>query len=129
VPCSGTGTLARNPEIRHRIDEVDLARQQARQVAILRAGLAGLTPGGRLVYSTCSLEPEENQAVVEKVLRDASGFGLIPVAQLLDLLAEQRVVTDAGRERLRSAVQGNFLRTVPGIHPCDGFFAAVLERS
>jgi 16S rRNA (cytosine967-C5)-methyltransferase len=129
VPCSGTGTLARNPEIRHRIDEVDLARQQARQVAILKAGLAGLAPGGRLIYSTCSLEPEENQAVVEKVLRDTPGSVPVSVAGILDQLAHEGTVTEAGRERLQSAVQGVFLRTIPGIHPCDGFFAAVLERA
>ena len=128
VPCSGTGTMARNPEIRFRVDEADLDRQQARQVAILKAGLAGLAPGGRLVYSTCSLEPEENQAVVEKVLDETSGIGLVPVARMLDRLAEDGIATQAGHEHLQSAVRGDFLRTIPGIHPCDGFFAAVLER-
>jgi len=128
VPCSGTGTLARNPEIRFRVDEAGLARQQQRQLAILKAGLAGLAPGGRLVYSTCSLELEENQTVVEKVLEELPGLTLMPVAPILDKLAGQGVVTEAGRERLGSAVQGDFLRTIPGIHPCDGFFAAVIER-
>lgn len=129
VPCSGTGTLARNPEIRFRMDDTDLARQQARQVAILKAGLAGLAPAGRLVYSTCSLEPEENQAVVEKVLGETTGIGLVPVAPILDQLTEEGTVTEAGRERLQSAVREGFLRTIPGIHACDGFFAAIFERS
>jgi 16S rRNA (cytosine967-C5)-methyltransferase len=128
VPCSGTGTIARNPEIRFRIDETELTRQQDRQVAILRAGLAGLAPGGRLVYSTCSLEPEENEAVVEQILRQAPEFRVVSVENLLDRLAEQGIVSGFGRERLRSATEGGFLRTIPGIHPCDGFFAAVLER-
>jgi 16S rRNA (cytosine967-C5)-methyltransferase len=128
VPCSGTGTMARNPEIRLRVTEADLGRQQARQVAILRAGLAGLAPGGRLVYSTCSLELEENEQVVEEVLREASGFGVVPVEGILDRLAESGVVTADGRERLRTATEGGFLRTLPGVHPCDGFFAAVLAR-
>jgi len=66
APCSGTGTLARNPEIKYRLKAADLAAYQARQVAILRNALPLLAPGGRLVYSTCSLEREENEAVIAK---------------------------------------------------------------
>ncbi len=62
VPCSGTGTLARNPEIRHRLEFGDLARQAERQRTILSAALERVADGGRLVYSTCSLEPEECEA-------------------------------------------------------------------
>ena len=68
VPCTGTGTLARNPEIRHRLQPEELVRQAERQREILSAGLRLLAPGGRLLYSTCSLEPEENDAVVEACL-------------------------------------------------------------
>ncbi len=68
VPCSGTGTLGRNPEIRHRLRPEDLARQAERQRAILHAALRAVRPGGRVVYSTCSLEPEENEQVVAAVL-------------------------------------------------------------
>lgn len=128
VPCSGTGTLARNPEIRLHLKEGDLPRQQARQAAILRAGLAGLASGGRLVYSTCSLEPEENEAVVAQVLDAVPGLRIVPVEDLLDWLAGVGMVTAPGRERLRTATERGFLRTLPGIHPCDGFFAAVIER-
>ena len=128
VPCSGTGTMARNPEIRWRVGEADLSRQHARQVAILRNGLRGLKAGGRLVYSTCSLEPEENEAVVAEALRATAGFAVVPIAGILDRLQERGVVTAEGRERLRSATESNFLRTLPGVHPCDGFLAAVIER-
>ena len=69
APCSGTGTLARNPEIRWRLHPEDLAGFQCRQVALLEQALAALAPGGLLVYSTCSLEPEENEDVVESVAR------------------------------------------------------------
>ena len=67
APCSGTGTLARNPEIKWRLRPADLADLAARQQTILRYSLAALAPGGRLVYSTCSLEPEENEQVVDAV--------------------------------------------------------------
>lgn len=63
APCSGTGTLARNPDIKWKLSPADLTDLQTRQTAILRNALACLAPGGRLVYSTCSLEPEENEAV------------------------------------------------------------------
>src|SRR6202041_2668263 len=66
VPCSGTGTLARNPEIKWRLKPEDLDDLHQRQVAILRAALQHLTPGGRAMYSTCSCEREENEAVVEE---------------------------------------------------------------
>ncbi len=65
TPCSGTGTLGRNPDIKWKLQQDDIADLQQRQVAILRNALALLAPGGRLVYSTCSLETEENEAVPE----------------------------------------------------------------
>jgi 16S rRNA (cytosine967-C5)-methyltransferase len=70
VPCSGTGTLARNPEIKWRLTPEDLSRHQARQIAILRQARTALAPGGRLVYSTCSLEKEENEDVISTVFPD-----------------------------------------------------------
>jgi 16S rRNA (cytosine967-C5)-methyltransferase len=128
VPCTGTGTIARNPEIRLRIEAADLPRQHARQIAILRAALQGLAPEGRLVYSTCSLESEENDAVVEEILRAFPNLRVVPIGPILDQLTTEGIVTAEGRERLSTALQGESLRTLPGIHPCDGFFAAVLAR-
>ena len=100
APCTGTGTLARNPEIKWRILPSDMPRLQALQIRILRNALGALSPSGRLVYSTCSLEREENADVVDAVLRDRAGFK----------------VTET-RER------------IPGREPGDGFFAAAIERA
>ncbi len=122
APCSGTGTLAGNPEIRHRLKVEELARQAVRQRAILEGALKRLAPGGRLVYSTCSLEPEECERVVESV----RGVRMVPVAGLLAELAEQGVFL-SGVE-LGSAVRGGALRTLPGLQDGDGFYAVVLER-
>jgi 16S rRNA (cytosine967-C5)-methyltransferase len=67
APCSGTGTLGRNPEIKWRLRPDDFRRYPMAQRLILANALACLKPGGRLVYATCSLEPEENEEVVERV--------------------------------------------------------------
>ena len=127
APCSGTGTLARNPEIRHRLDEPALARQAERQRALLTSALRALAPGGRLVYSTCSLEPEENEQVVEAVLATRAGAQVLPIEPALDELLAAGILSTEGHARLReTALAGPYLRTLPGVHPCDGFFAALL---
>src|SRR5256885_5640819 len=74
VPCSGTGTLARNPEIKWRLRPADLLEFQERQLSILQSAMKNVAPGGRLVYSTCSLEREEHQDVVEKVVSADASF-------------------------------------------------------
>lgn len=125
VPCSGTGTLARNPEIKWRLTIADLAELQQRQCAILRSALAQVAPGGRVIYSTCSLEKEENEAVVEQALSETQAF------RLLDCRAELDRLKAAGKltwPETASLTRGPYLRTIPGIHPCDGFFAAILQR-
>ncbi|MEO6805894.1 MAG: transcription antitermination factor NusB [Edaphobacter sp.] len=126
VPCSGTGTLAGNPEIRHRLMVGELARQMVRQEAILKGALKRLAPSGRLVYSTCSLEPEECERVVDAVVA-AGGVRQVAANGLLEELGEQGILLD-GLAR-DSMVRGGALRTVPGVHGCDGFYAVVLERS
>lgn len=132
VPCSGTGTLARNPEIRHRLKPAELGRQAERQRRILHGALNRLAPGGRLLYSTCSLEDEENGAVLATVLGESSRAGTfrqVPVAPLLEeMRAGGRI--DGGIEKIRTLTRGEVLRTLPGSgFQGDGFFAALLERS
>lgn len=130
APCSGTGTLARNPEIRYRLSPSDLARQQGRQIRLLRAALGMLGEGGRLVYSTCSLEPEENEQVIEKALRSTPGFQTVPVRSLVANLEARGVLRPGSADLLfPPGASPEFLRTLPGAHPCDGFFAAVLARA
>ncbi|MDE1176042.1 MAG: transcription antitermination factor NusB [Edaphobacter sp.] len=127
VPCSGTGTLARNPEIRLRLTPADLSRHASRQQKILAAALPLLAPGGRLLYSTCSLEPEECERVVEAVMEKASvqkTVSVLPLQPLLDQLHARGELM----QPLTTATRGNFLRTMPGTHPGDGFFAALFQR-
>jgi 16S rRNA (cytosine967-C5)-methyltransferase len=125
APCSGTGTLAGNPEIRHRLKVEELARQAERQRAILKGALKRLAQGGRLVYSTCSLELEECEQVVEAVV-GADGVRKVSVEGLIAELGEQGILLKG--VELESAVRDGALRTLPGLHGCDGFYAAVLER-
>jgi 16S rRNA (cytosine967-C5)-methyltransferase len=125
VPCSGTGTLARNPEIKWRLTSDDFLDLQSRQIAILKSTLAHLAPGGRLVYSTCSLEREENEVVVETILAEAREFKLIDCRSHL---AQLQLSAEIASMDLDSLLNGPYLRTLPGVHPCDGFFAAIIER-
>jgi 16S rRNA (cytosine967-C5)-methyltransferase len=126
VPCSGTGTLARNPEIKWKLKPEDLLDLQSRQTAILKAAMRHVSPGGRLVYSTCSLEPEENEQVVAASLAGTSDFKIIPVRTELQRLQESGELVWKNIDEL---IGGDFLRTIPGVHPCDGFFAAIFERA
>ena len=125
VPCSGTGTLSRNPEIKWRLKREDLSDLQARQRAILHSALAHLSPGGRLVYSTCSLEKEENEDVVEPMLAQENAIHVLDCRSELDQLNKSG---DLVWPDPASLTRGPYLRTIPGIHPCDGFFAAILEK-
>jgi 16S rRNA (cytosine967-C5)-methyltransferase len=124
VPCTGTGTLARNPEIKWRLRPEDIDRMQAYQREIVTAAMRQVARGGQLVYSSCSLEPEENQAVIEKALQASSCFHLRDMRDPLSKLRKEGALVCSPD----SLVQGPYLRTIPGVHPCDGFFAALLER-
>ena len=125
VPCSGTGTLSRNPEIKWRLVPEDLADLQARQIAILRSAMAQVAPEGRLVYSTCSLEKEENEDVIASALASDASFRVIECRTQLDQLRREAELVWPDRFSL---TYGPYLRTLPGVHPCDGFFAAILEK-
>jgi len=129
APCSGTGTLGRNPEIRHRTHVEDLARQAERQKAILQAAIRSLRPGGHIVYSTCSLEPEENEQVADDVLSETPNLRRIPIAERIDALREAEIVTPEGAERLRECITSEgALRLIPGALGTDGFFVSVFEK-
>lgn len=129
VPCSGTGTLGRNPEIRHRLRADDLARHSARQRAILASALRAARRGGRIVYSTCSLEPEENEQVVAAVLVATPNARLLSLEGPIDELLGKGILTPNGAERLRgSLTPEGFLRLLPGKFHTDGFFIALIER-
>jgi 16S rRNA (cytosine967-C5)-methyltransferase len=124
-PCSGTGTIARNPEIKWRLKAEDLSDLHARQVAILQSAMKHVAPAGTLIYSTCSLEREEGEGVVDLVIQKSSTFRVVNVRAQLDAL---RSVGEFVAQDLELLMHELYLRTVPGVHLCDGFFVAVLQR-
>lgn len=126
VPCSGTGTLSRNPEIKWRLTPADLTDLQTRQSAILNSALTQVATGGRLIYSTCSLEREENEEVIEAVISTNKSFRWIDCRDELEQMKRNGELIWADTASLTS---GPYLRTMPGIQPCDGFFAAVLQKT
>jgi 16S rRNA (cytosine967-C5)-methyltransferase len=115
APCSGLGTLRRNPDLKWRQSPAALAELTAKQGAILHAAAGLVKTGGRLVYATCSLLAEENQDIVAAFLSKHPGFEAVPAAVAL---AEQRI--DLPME--------TYLQLKPHVHGTDGFFAAVLQR-
>jgi 16S rRNA (cytosine967-C5)-methyltransferase len=108
APCSGTGTLRHNPEIRWRITEADILNLAAQQKELLRNAARVVKPGGRLIYSTCSVEPEENEEVVSDFLRSTKEFRVVP-------------------QTVNSSEAGS-IRTWPHRQGTDGFFAIVFEN-
>jgi 16S rRNA (cytosine967-C5)-methyltransferase len=129
APCSGTGTIARNPEIRHRITLDDFARHHERQVRLLCSAMRSLREGGRLVYSTCSLEAEENEAVVAEALERQRDFRLLPWSPQVQALEGEGVLLPGTADRLfPGASPDEFVRLLPGAYQGDGFFAACLTH-
>jgi 16S rRNA (cytosine967-C5)-methyltransferase len=111
APCSGTGTIRHNPEIRYLLDEKDLGPLSHKQLRILGNASKLIKPGGKLIYSTCSLETEENEEVSAKFLNEQPGFTQIAPD------VPQKFVTGRG-----------FARTFPQRDDMDGFFIAVFEK-
>jgi 16S rRNA (cytosine967-C5)-methyltransferase len=119
APCSGSGTLRRNPDLKWRFDENELARVNEVQHKVLRAASRLVKPGGRLVYATCSLLAEENQAVIERFITEQPQFAPVPV---VDVLRPQGISIPG----LEDAAP--YFVMLPHRHATDGFFAAVLQR-
>ncbi len=115
APCSGLGTVRRNPDLKFRQTPESIVELAQKQSSILRAAAKLLKPGGRLVYATCSLLPEENEAIVEALLA-GGGLSLLPVNELL---AQNKIDLDTGA----------MLKMSPAVHGTDGFFAAVLVKA
>jgi 16S rRNA (cytosine967-C5)-methyltransferase len=129
VPCSGTGTLGRNPEIRHRLRPEELSRQAERQRAILASALRAVRVEGRVVYSTCSLEPEENEQVVAATFREIEGARIQPMMSRIDEMLAGGILVGTKAERLRHCLTPEgFLRLLPGEFGTDGFFVAMIEK-
>ena len=116
APCSGLGTLRRNPDLKWRQTPQSVTELVVKQTAILNAAAALVKSGGRLVYATCSLLAEENEGIVDAFLTATPGFSLV---ECDDVLAHQRI-------ELRT---GKYLRLTPHQHGTDGFFGAVLTRT
>ena len=117
VPCLGTGTWRRNPDAKWRMRPEDLAELVERQQLILRSAARLARPGGRLIYATCSLLREEDEAQAEAFLAAEPDFSLLPVARVW-------------RETIGGASPGgeDYLRLTPAQHGTDGFFVAIFER-
>ena len=115
APCSGMGTLRRNPDVKWRQKEDAILEMQEKQIGILDGAARLLKGGGRLVYATCSLLEEENQRVAENFLATHPEFDLVPMSKVL---AEQKIPLE----------MGDYLVLLPHVHQTDGFFAAVFER-
>jgi 16S rRNA (cytosine967-C5)-methyltransferase len=115
APCSGLGTLRRNPDMKWRQTPESVAELNAKQTSILSSAARLVKPGGRLVYATCSLLDEENEGIVTEFIAAHPDFKLVPMK---DVLAEQKIPLD----------MQDYLKLMPHLHQTDGFFAAVLER-
>ncbi len=116
APCSGLGTLRRNPDLKWRQTPETVEELTQKQAAILASAARLLKPGGRLVYATCSILEEENAAIVNAFLANHADFSRLPANKIL---ADQGITLDTGEDLLLS----------PSVHGTDGFFAAVLQRN
>jgi 16S rRNA (cytosine967-C5)-methyltransferase len=122
APCSGLGTLRRNPDLKWRQSPKTVEEMNAKQAAILRSAARLLKPGGRLVYATCSLLPQENEAIAQAFTAESGDFEPLRVADVLAALKLDGAALTSGGEG------GDYLRLWPHRHGTDGFFAAAWQR-
>lgn len=115
APCSGLGTLRRNPDVKWRVKPESITELTVKQLSILNGAARLVKAGGRLVYATCSILDEENEGIVAQFLAANDAFSLVPMKEVLE---EQRIPLE----------MGDYLKLSPHLHQTDGFFAAVLER-
>lgn len=118
APCSGTGTWRRNPDSKWSKDETDLTELVQLQKEIIESASRLVKSGGRLIYATCSLLPEENEDQIERFLSSNTAFKRLSAQDVW----QERMATDY------PAKDPNYLRLSPYLNGCDGFFAAILER-
>lgn len=116
APCSGLGTLRRNPDLKWRQTPQDIVELTAKQTRILERAAKLVKAGGRLVYATCSLIKQENEQIAEAFLASHGEFKLVPASAVL---AQQQIDLDTGK----------YLKLLPHLHQTDGFFAAVFEKA
>jgi 16S rRNA (cytosine967-C5)-methyltransferase len=126
APCSGTGTFARHPEIRWRLRPEQLAQSSKQQSRMLTMALALLARGGRLVYSTCSIEPEENEGVVAEIMENTPSIRRLPSSEAGRTLEP---FVSPGTDSSTLFTPDGYFRTLPPAHHTDGFFAALLEKA
>jgi 16S rRNA (cytosine967-C5)-methyltransferase len=115
APCSGLGTLRRNPDMKWRQTPEDVRELAAKQASLLAGAARLVKPGGRIVYATCSILEEENREIAERFLAGHAQFALISAAEVLE---KERIDLDMGK----------YFEVWPHRHGTDGFFAAVFER-
>jgi len=111
VPCGGTGTIRRNPDLRWNLKERDIYRHSEKQLLFIKEAASMLKPGGKLVYSTCSMEPEENGYIIDTFLKQNDGYGL----QSLDGFRDFKT-------------PGGMYEAMPFQYQTDGAFVAVIEK-
>ncbi|MFP2931670.1 hypothetical protein ACLESO_42100 [Pyxidicoccus sp. 3LG] len=117
APCSGTGSLAREPDQKWKLTAQEISRYQTTQSELLEEVARQAKPGALVVYATCSVMPEEDEVVVEGFLAKHPDFTLEPVSEVL------------GAERAALAAEGPYLRALPPRVPGGGFFAARLRKT
>lgn len=115
APCSGLGTLRRNPDIKRRQTPTDIAELTQKQASILERAAKLCKAGGRLIYATCSLLQDENEQIADAFLQAHPDFQRVPANSIM---AQQNIALDTG----------DYLKLWPHVHGTDGFFAAVFER-